>query len=146
AGMRVQQRRLLAQVQPSRLGRPWVAGVNGLEARVGIELEPICRRERKREPAGEIPSAVEGPQFQQVLWVNWRRGSESNRRIKVLQTSPLPLGYRASTAALKIYRAVIAFPRISNRADSGLSIAERQAKSAYPAFLTSGCSVSNPIG
>jgi hypothetical protein len=28
-----------------------------------------------------------------VKW--WRRGSESNRRIKVLQTSPLPLGYRA---------------------------------------------------
>src|SRR5436305_15084913 len=27
---------------------------------------------------------------------DWRRGSESNRRIKVLQTSPLPLGYRAS--------------------------------------------------
>src|SRR5579862_1349790 len=27
--------------------------------------------------------------------VCWRRGSESNRRIKVLQTSPLPLGYRA---------------------------------------------------
>jgi hypothetical protein len=27
----------------------------------------------------------------------WRRGSESNRRIKVLQTSPLPLGYRAFT-------------------------------------------------
>src|SRR3989442_9433562 len=27
----------------------------------------------------------------------WRRGSESNRRIKVLQTSPLPLGYRALT-------------------------------------------------
>src|ERR1700692_1117163 len=25
----------------------------------------------------------------------WVRGSESNRRIKVLQTSPLPLGYRA---------------------------------------------------
>ncbi len=25
----------------------------------------------------------------------WRRGSGSNRRIKVLQTSPLPLGYRA---------------------------------------------------
>ena len=25
----------------------------------------------------------------------WRRGPESNRRIKVLQTSPLPLGYRA---------------------------------------------------
>ena len=26
---------------------------------------------------------------------SWRRGSGSNRRIKVLQTSPLPLGYRA---------------------------------------------------
>ncbi len=26
----------------------------------------------------------------------WRRGPGSNRRIKVLQTSPLPLGYRAS--------------------------------------------------
>src|SRR5664279_4529670 len=26
----------------------------------------------------------------------WRRGWESNPRIKVLQTSPLPLGYRAS--------------------------------------------------
>ena len=31
---------------------------------------------------------------------NWRRGSESNRRIKVLQTSPLPLGYRALTGNL----------------------------------------------
>jgi hypothetical protein len=27
---------------------------------------------------------------------SWRRGPGSNRRIKVLQTSPLPLGYRAS--------------------------------------------------
>jgi hypothetical protein len=26
----------------------------------------------------------------------WRRGAESNRRIKVLQTSALPLGYRAA--------------------------------------------------
>ena len=30
------------------------------------------------------------------LLICWRRGSGSNRRIKVLQTSPLPLGYRAS--------------------------------------------------
>jgi hypothetical protein len=30
----------------------------------------------------------------------WRRGSESNRRIKVLQTSPLPLGYRAPATTL----------------------------------------------
>ena len=27
----------------------------------------------------------------------WRRGSESNRRIRVLQTLALPLGYRASS-------------------------------------------------
>src|SRR5882762_5279462 len=31
---------------------------------------------------------------------SWRRGSESNRRIKVLQTSPLPLGYRAPAHTL----------------------------------------------
>src|SRR5450755_838331 len=31
---------------------------------------------------------------------DWRRGSESNRRIKVLQTSPLPLGYRAPAPTL----------------------------------------------
>src|SRR5262249_12144821 len=30
-----------------------------------------------------------------LICKRWRRGSESNRRIKVLQTSPLPLGYRA---------------------------------------------------
>ena len=29
---------------------------------------------------------------------SWRRGTESNRRIKVLQTSALPLGYRALQA------------------------------------------------
>ena len=27
----------------------------------------------------------------------WRRGAELNRRIKVLQTSALPLGYRAQS-------------------------------------------------
>ena len=32
----------------------------------------------------------------------WRRGPGSNRRIKVLQTSPLPLGYRA-LAGLRIF-------------------------------------------
>src|SRR5581483_3304090 len=30
-----------------------------------------------------------------VVRRDWRRGPGSNRRIKVLQTSPLPLGYRA---------------------------------------------------
>ena len=33
---------------------------------------------------------------------DWRRGSESNRRIKVLQTSPLPLGYRALCIKLAV--------------------------------------------
>ena len=31
---------------------------------------------------------------------HWRRGAESNRRIKVLQTSALPLGYRAGEVTL----------------------------------------------
>src|SRR5271157_6266455 len=31
---------------------------------------------------------------------NWRRGSELNRRIKVLQTFALPLGYRARRESL----------------------------------------------
>jgi hypothetical protein len=30
--------------------------------------------------------------------MSWRRGSESNRRIKVLQTLALPLGYRAASS------------------------------------------------
>ena len=31
----------------------------------------------------------------------WRRGSESNRRIRVLQTLALPLGYRADWPILQ---------------------------------------------
>ena len=34
--------------------------------------------------------------MEQRRFRDWRRGPGSNRRIKVLQTSPLPLGYRAS--------------------------------------------------
>ena len=47
---------------------------------------PIEREGRKRNQLHQIQ-----PTTRKV----WRRGSESNRRIKVLQTSPLPLGYRA---------------------------------------------------
>jgi hypothetical protein len=36
----------------------------------------------------------------------WRRGPGSNRRIKVLQTSPLPLGYRALDCPLHWMRIV----------------------------------------
>ena len=32
---------------------------------------------------------------------DWRRGAESNRRIKVLQTSALPLGYRATIGKIE---------------------------------------------
>ena len=40
---------------------------------------------------------------------NWRRGSESNRRIEVLQTSALPLGYRAEPAtAITLKRKALA--------------------------------------
>src|SRR5215469_818878 len=38
---------------------------------------------------------------------DWRRGSESNRRIKVLQTSPLPLGYRANSWVTVCYHRAI---------------------------------------
>ena len=37
----------------------------------------------------------------------WRRGSGSNRRIKVLQTSPLPLGYRASCHLIRLKRGLM---------------------------------------
>ena len=42
------------------------------------------------------------PSFAGALsyWKYWRRGSGSNRRVKVLQTSPLPLGYRALAGLL----------------------------------------------
>src|ERR1700675_117067 len=36
--------------------------------------------------------------WRQAKGETWRRGWESNPRIKVLQTSPLPLGYRALRA------------------------------------------------
>jgi hypothetical protein len=49
-----------------------------------------------------------------LLEGTWRRGSESNRRIKVLQTSPLPLGYRAPAQFTSV-------PKIS-RSTSNLAI------------------------
>ena len=47
-------------------------------------------RTRRRSRRGVMPGIPA-----RSLRKDWRRGSESNRRIKVLQTSPLPLGYRA---------------------------------------------------
>ncbi len=43
----------------------------------------------------ELVKRTEHSEIKQLQEKTWRRGSESNRRIKVLQTSPLPLGYRA---------------------------------------------------
>src|SRR5579864_1326774 len=43
----------------------------------------------------EIGATGQPQQIQLRARKHWRRGAESNRRIKVLQTSPLPLGYRA---------------------------------------------------
>jgi hypothetical protein len=57
------------------------------------------------------PMLISGPKrrLEGIQTRGWRRGSESNRRIKVLQTSPLPLGYRAlksklSPDAQNVYR------------------------------------------
>jgi hypothetical protein len=62
-----------------------------LDTRAGIELEPIRGRlslgGNSRDSAG-----TDSLSFSNTFW---RRGWESNPRIKVLQTSPLPLGYRA---------------------------------------------------
>ena len=84
----------------------------------GVELEepppPQAARTRRNAPTrtgprqnrradegkrswGRRPTCLIG-----IVRNAWRRGSESNRRIKVLQTSPLPLGYRAFTDYLSV--------------------------------------------
>ena len=55
---------------------------------VPIEADP------ERSVASEW-SPAKSSNYNKQLRKEWRRGSGSNRRIKVLQTSPLPLGYRA---------------------------------------------------
>jgi hypothetical protein len=67
---------------PAEINRQgWVAGSD------------IPLKERTQETISQEP-------IQGTTRKTWRRGSESNRRIKVLQTSPLPLGYRASASKL----------------------------------------------
>jgi hypothetical protein len=51
----------------------------------------------------------------------WRRGGESNSRIKVLQTSPLPLGYRALLFRVTCSPEVGKMPAYSARPHPGLS-------------------------
>ncbi len=55
----------------------------------------MLRRCLSRLPKPFSREAGEGPGNQWECGESWRRGWESNPRIKVLQTSPLPLGYRA---------------------------------------------------
>ncbi len=50
------------------------------------------RFEEKKTHWHEKAKQTENNEFKGKFW---RRGAGSNRRIKVLQTSPLPLGYRA---------------------------------------------------
>src|ERR1700691_1472079 len=52
--------------------------------------------------SGRTPNSVELKRVESDTRKGWRRGPESNRRIKVLQTSPLPLGYRALSLKLQI--------------------------------------------
>ena len=63
-------------------------------------IEPNFRRFITNECEKDTPIERRGKSMQLAYNIefnreNWRRGPGSNRRIKVLQTSPLPLGYRA---------------------------------------------------
>ena len=62
------------------------------------EQDPVALMEGKGTP--EVHEKDGSSKSHTSKRINWRRGWESNPRIKVLQTSPLPLGYRASTLQL----------------------------------------------
>ena len=59
---------------------------------------------RNPKPTGTRTSAARHSRrfFGDALKRGWRRGPELNRRIKVLQTSALPLGYRATLVQFSI--------------------------------------------
>jgi hypothetical protein len=97
--------------------------LNDLLRCVPVESVDLLRAgvaEQKRRVIGAIPSHV--LKFQEIEEYSanmglrgWRRGSESNRRIKVLQTSPLPLGYRAPAQAVNVSMAKILRPRSTSK-------------------------------
>ena len=64
------------------------------------ELEPVDRFSASRRPLESQPAFRGKSDLLHSNIEQWRRGSESNRRIKVLQTFALPLGYRARSEAL----------------------------------------------
>ena len=98
-----------------------------MEARGRIELEAFSRRERVAagDEAGACcrnPERSEGALASPIiLAIAWRRGGESNSRIKVLQTSPLPLGYRALLFRVTCSPKVGKMPGHSARSNPGLS-------------------------
>ncbi len=49
-------------------------------------------------PTGKFSKGIEGDKGGLTTWNSWRRHPDSNRRITVLQTAALPLGYAASGA------------------------------------------------
>ena len=58
-----------------------------------IQHSPVIRRIPR-----QLAATISKTQVSEITGFCWRRGAGSNRRIKVLQTSALPLGYRAGTA------------------------------------------------
>ena len=75
---------------------PWVRSrQEQLEADVRRtwEVDPLLSGQTKGTP--QVHGRKELVNWMKAKQKEWRRGWESNPRIKVLQTSPLPLGYRA---------------------------------------------------
>jgi hypothetical protein len=74
------------------------AGKDSAHPRAGNAVRPAgqsCRLCPVRRKGRKLGTSLSKMGLPATAREDWRRGSESNRRIKVLQTSPLPLGYRA---------------------------------------------------
>ena len=64
----------------------------------GSKIVPLPHSRHKRTlltHTGSEDAPFQGSEEPLSLLRNWRRRSDSNRCIEVLQTSPLPLGYAA---------------------------------------------------
>jgi hypothetical protein len=71
----------------SHIGKTLLTAKVDAIPRLGKTLRTFTQDQQKRH--------LEGPEKPLSLLRNWRRRSDSNRCIEVLQTSPLPLGYAA---------------------------------------------------
>jgi hypothetical protein len=87
----------------------------------------LPRRHSCRRSAGDVNSHLRHYTrhsrrfFGDVRKRGWRRGPELNRRIKVLQTSALPLGYRATLVQFSILDSRIEARSISRKPRTGAS-------------------------